>query len=143
MATTKKATAADAAETFNALATTGDAPLTYDQAFEMLDKADDRELQSLSSDYFTFDEVGQKVSFIATGFDTATIQGKDVEVVKLSDKDGKSYINGDKVLVSACKRLSILPAYVRIEYVKDIKNKVGTYKDLAVKTFPIPTETKS
>jgi hypothetical protein len=136
----KKATTLDAAESFNALATTGDAPLTYDQAFEMMEKADDKELQALSSDYFTFSKIGEKVSFVVLGFDTATIQGKSVEVVKLADKDGKQYINGDKVLVSSSKRLQVLPAYIRVEYVKDVKTPVGTYKDLLVKTFPIPTE---
>lgn len=136
----KKPTTQDAAETFNQLAVQGNAALTYDQAFEMMENADDKDLQALTSDYFAFDKPGQVVSFVVLGFDTATLQGKQVEVVKLADKEGKQSINGDKVLVSSCKRLSILPAYIRVTYVKDIKNATGTYKDLLVKTFPMPQE---
>lgn len=139
MANKKDATLEQAASAFNDLAVKGTAPLTYDEAFEMLDKTDDKLLESLATEYFTFDKIGQTESFVVEGLDVTSMQGKQVSIVKLRKKDGSSCVNADKVLVSSCERLKTLPAYIRVKYVGDKKSSVGEYKDLSVKTFPVPT----
>lgn len=107
--------------------------VSLDQAFDIM-MSDKANLESLSSEYFKFDKKGE-YGFIVEGFDTVTIQEKPVEIVKLRDREGKQLINGDKVLVSACKRLKQLPAFVKVTYKADIKNATGTYKDLEIQTF--------
>lgn len=126
----------DAQETFNDLMVKGDAPLKFDEAFEMLDNAPDAVLVSVSQDYFTFEKKDTPVSFVVEKIGTTTMQGKEVEVVYLRTKDGQSYVNGDKVLVSSCKRLNQLPAWIKVTYTGDTKTSVGSYKNLTVKTFP-------
>lgn len=128
--------AAQAAEVFNKLATTGTAAMTYEQAFEMLENTPTKYLVSLSQEYFKFPKIGV-YSFIAEGLSHVEMQGKNIEVVKLRDKEGTAFINGDKVLVSAVKRLEVLPAFIRVDYTGDKKNATGSYKELEVTTFPV------
>lgn len=134
--TTPAITGEAAQQAFNDLAVSGESAVSFEQAFDMLENCNPEQLQELTQEYFSFDKPGQIISFVVEGFDTATIQAKPVEVVKLRSKDHAAFINGDKVLVSSCKRLKLLPAWIRVEYKGDIKNATGTYKNLIVKTFP-------
>lgn len=110
--------------------------LTYEQAFEILENADPAKMVDLSQEYFKFEKPGT-FFFVVEGIVEAEMQDKKIEVVKLRDKDGAAFINGDKVLVSSCKRLEQLPAGVRITYEGDVKNAKGTYKAITVKAFPV------
>lgn len=134
---TGSASLKDAQETFNQLITGQTAPLTFEQAFDMLATSPDAALSELAVEYFSFDKPGQVVNFVVEGHGSFEKDGKIVEVVNLRDREGKQYINGDKVLVSATKRLNQLPAFVKVTYVKDQKSDKGTYKELSVKTFPL------
>lgn len=127
----------EAQEAFNRLATTGNASVTFEEAFDLLDGANDNALQELAAGYFTFEKVGETTGFVVEGFDTFQKDGKTVEVVKLRNRNGESFVNGDKVLVSACKRLGWLPMFVKVHYRGDLKSDKGSYKDLSVKTFPV------
>lgn len=126
-----------AQEAFNQLATTGNAPVSFEEAFDILNGTPDAALTELAASYFSFDKVGQVEGFVVEGFNTMEKDGKKVEIVQLRNRDGESFVNGDKVLVSACKRLGQLPMFVKVTYRKDIKSDKGTYKDLSVKTFPV------
>jgi len=139
MATAKKdASLKDAQETFNALMLGQQTGVTYEQAFDMLADAPDAALKELSSEYFKFDQVGKSYNFVAEGLDTFQDKdGKDVEVVKLRDRDGNTFVNGDKVLVSAVKKLTTVPAFIKVTYLRDAQSARGTYKELSVKTFPL------
>lgn len=132
---------AKAAATFNELLVTGTSSLSFEEAFEVLDRADDRQLTDLSAEYFKFTEEmkGVAQSFVVEGMATVTLEGKEVQVVKLRNKEGKTFINGDTVLVSACSRLNTLPAYIRVTLlgVKKSNGSNKSYNDLSIKTFPI------
>lgn len=136
---TKDLTPAQAQDALNEIAITGEssAGVTFEQAMELLEQANPDALQELTSEYFTFEKKDVVHHFMVLGLETAQIKGKNVEVVKLKDKSGNVNINGDKVLVSACRRLQQLPAYIRVVYTGDTKTAEGTYKNLTVKTFPI------
>jgi hypothetical protein len=126
----------EAQDAFNDLITTGHSKLTYEEAFDALDETESG-LVDLTQDYFTFDKPGQEISFVVEGFDMVMLAGKQVEVVKLRNREGQALINGDKVLVSSCKRLTRLPAWVKVCYKNDTKNAAGTYKNLIVRTFAV------
>lgn len=133
----KELSIAQAAETFNQLQTGGDAPATFDEAFALLENAPDAALSELSSDYFKLTEKNKPYHFLCTGFEEMEKDGKKVKVVKLVDNEGKSYINGDIVLVGACERLQVLPAYIRVVYLNDAGATGKQYKNLSVKTFNV------
>lgn len=130
----KLLTAAEAQDAVADLIVKGDAPITWEQAFDLME-SENAGLVDLTSEYLTFETVGEIQSLVVMGFDFATFQGKQVEVVKVKDRAGNSLINGDKVFVSSCKRLTQLPAWVKVTYVADVKNTQGTYKSLKVQTF--------
>lgn len=133
----EKVSLEQAQNAFNQLATTGNAPVSFSEAFDLLDGAPEAALQELAASYYTFEKVGETVGFVVEGFTMMEKDGKQIEVAQLRNRDGESFINGDKVLVSACKRLGQLPMFIRVTYRKDIKSDKGTYKDLSVKTFPV------
>jgi hypothetical protein len=130
-------------ETFNELITTGNskAGLSYEEAFEVMEKCPDEVLTSVGgAEYFSFDakDKGKTFGFICERTDgTATIQDKTFDVVHIRGKAGDLFINGDKLLVKACKELKQLPVYIRVTYVDDVRNATGVYKKLDVKTFPV------
>jgi len=128
---------AQAAETFNNLQTSGDAPATHDEAFALLESAPDAALSELSSDYFKITEKNVPYHFLFHGFEEMEKDGKKVKVVKLTTKDGAQVINGDIVLVGACEKLTTVPAYIRVVYLNDAGASGKQYKNLSVKTFPI------
>jgi len=109
--------------------------VSYGEAFDIMMK-DNANLESLSSEYFKFEKKGM-YGFVVEGIETTDIGDKKVEIVKLRDKEGRQLVNGDKVLVSACKRLKQIPAFIKVTYKSDIKNATGTYKDLEVHTFRV------
>lgn len=129
----------DAQDSFNQLMVTGQAPCSFDEAFEMLDKADMSALVDLSQEYYKFENMqeGEAVSFVCTGFGEFVKDEKVVPIVQLTDKEGRNFINGDKMLYSQCKRLSQLPAWIKVIYEGTQKNASGTYKKLRVVTFNI------
>lgn len=105
--------------------------LTYDQAFEILEKADSVKMKNLAVDYFNFEKPGI-FNFVFEGMDKAEMENREIDVVMLRDKEGKLFINGNAVLVNSLKKVQQLPALVRVEYKGDVKSAKGTYKDLAV-----------
>ena len=112
--------------------------VTFEQAFDIM-MSDSANLESLSTEYFKFEKKAE-YGFIVERIETAVINEKQVQIVKLRDKEGRQLINGDKVLVSACSRLKQLPSFIKVKYKGDIKNNTGTYKDLEVLTFKQPVE---
>lgn len=122
-------------ETFNALQLTGNASMTHDQAFDLLDKMNDADLREYTSEYWTPEEKNKKYSFLFHGIEEQEIKGNKVKVAKLTTKEGQNLICGDKMLVSACERLQTLPAYIRVIYTDDIKGEKGSYKNISVRSF--------
>lgn len=108
--------------------------LTYEQCFQILETADPARMKDLSQEYFKFDKQGD-YDFIFEGFSEAELQGKKIEVVRLRDKEGSAFINGDKVLVSSCKRLESTPAFIKVSFTGTTKNAAGTYKNLTVRSL--------
>ncbi|HEX7904828.1 MAG TPA: hypothetical protein VF487_13210 [Chitinophagaceae bacterium] len=126
-----------AANAFNDLLVKGNSSLTYEEAFDLLDRTDDKMLVTLGADYFKFETIGQVNTFVVLAMDKIELKGKEVDVVRLQDREGKVWIAGDSVLVSSCEKLKLLPAWIKVTYNGDKKNTQGTYKDLTVKTFPV------
>lgn len=132
----KQLTASDANEQLNTLYVSPDnASITFEEAFDLLESADEKQLVDLTSDYFTFEKKGETHSFIVEGISEITIKNKAVKVAKVRNREGKSLLIGDKVFVSACERLQQLPAYVRVTYTGDKANANGEYKEFIIKSF--------
>lgn len=127
-------TAQEANDAMNELALTGESAITMQEAFKIIEGADKSSLKDVSRQYFKFEEKGEYI-FLFTGFSKFSKDGQEVEVVELTDKDGNDYVNGDVMLVGACKRLTQVPAFMYIKYVEDIRSPKGSYKKLIVKTF--------
>lgn len=140
----KKATAPteeqikQAQESLNLLATRGDAPLTFEQCFEILEAADPLLMQDLTAEYFSFEnKQGQALHFAFMGMTEITIKNKPVTVAKVRDKQGNNFLIGDKVFVQACARIdTALPAFLQVVYTGDKKSDAGTYRDFQIRTFP-------
>jgi hypothetical protein len=117
----------------NELMLTGEAKngVTYEQAFDILEKANEAQMQNIATDYFNFETKGT-FHFMFEGMDTAEIDGKVIDVVRLRNREGKCLINGNAVLVNSLRKVTTLPAMVRVVYESDGKSAKGTYKDLKV-----------
>lgn len=112
-----------------------DAGCTFEEAMDILEKADPKGMTDLTRQYFTFEKHGV-YTFLVEGMTRGDLkESKDVELVLLKNKNHELFINGDKLLVDAAKKLTALPAYVRIEYVEDRKGPKGSYKVFKIHTF--------
>jgi hypothetical protein len=109
--------------------------ITYAEGFEILEKADSAKMTELTSEYFNFEKPGT-YNFVFEGMSTANIDGKTVDVVLLRDKEGKQLINGNAVLVNSLRKVTILPTFVRVQYIGDEKSAKGSYKNLSVRVLP-------
>lgn len=109
--------------------------VTYDEAFAILEKADASKMTELTSEYFNFEKPGT-YNFVFEGMSTANIDGKTIDVVLLRDKEGKQLINGSAVLVNSLRKVTIMPTFVRVEYLGDEKAAKGSYKNLSVRVLP-------
>lgn len=125
-------------ESLNLLAIRGDAPLTYEQCFDILEAADPAMMQDLTAEYFSFEgKRDQPQHFAFMGITEITIKNKRVTVAKVRDRNGNNYLIGDKVFVQAVSRIdSALPVFLTVTYTDDKKSDAGTYRDFQVRTFP-------
>lgn len=124
-------------EELNTSKLTGDPlPVTTEEAFKVFENADEKELVELTSEYFNFKTPGV-YHFIFEGMTTATLDGKVCEAVRLRDKAERTLLNANAVLVNSCKKIESIPAYIRVEYIGDVKAAGGTYKNLKVSSFPV------
>jgi hypothetical protein len=126
----------DAHEALNAIATGRESKLTWAEAFSVLEQAPDGAMRTLNADYLEL-KCGEVYNMAFDGMDTATLDGKTVEVVRLIDSKGNRFIHGSTVLVNACKKLQTIPCMIRITVKPDMvkTNTGGKYFDLTVKTF--------
>lgn len=127
-----------AQESLNLLATRGDAPLTFEECFDILEAADPTMMQDLTAEYFSFEgKKDQPQHFAFMGMSEITIKGKPVTVAKVRDRSGNNYLIGDKVFVQAVSRIdTALPVFLTVTYTGDKKSDAGTYRDFQVRTFP-------
>jgi hypothetical protein len=117
--------------------------VTFEQGMTIMENIDERMLTPLSgAQYLTFDKTGT-FNFMFTGMDKMTSEDqrtgevKEVDAVKLLDKQGVEYINANTILVNSLKKVLQVPCYVRVEYTGDVKAKSGgKYKDLKVFVLP-------
>jgi hypothetical protein len=109
----------------------------HKDAFAKMAKAKDDSFTEMTSDYFKFTKIGEVALFRFVGFATTTMRDREVKVVKLVDKDGIAFINGDKMLVSSCERIEAKEAYIKVTYNKDVETETAgqSYKDLTVQVF--------
>ena len=131
--------ATEANDTFNDLIVKGESQLSFTEAFEIMEKVPEQALNQIGgAEYMTFktEDIGKTFGFICEKTDgVINIEGKDVPVAHLRTKTGELFVNGDKLLVRACKDLTTLPCYIRVHYEGNEKSAVGTYKKLTVKTL--------
>jgi hypothetical protein len=125
----------------NLLATGADSPLTWEQAFSILEAAPTDGLQTVNAEYFEI-KCGETYNMVFDGFttismtDRVTGQAKAVECAIVLDRDGNKFLAGQAVLVSACKQLTAQPAWIRIIVgAKKIKTAKGERYDIQIKTF--------
>jgi len=124
----------EANNVFNQLETTGQSAVSFEEAFEMLQNAPDGSLENLSRSYFKFDKQGDYY-FVVQGLSTMKKDDKVVEVVEMMNKEKEQFINGDQVFVTAVRKLTTIPCFVKVVYKGDVRNNKGTYKNLEVHTF--------
>jgi hypothetical protein len=130
-----------AREAMNNMVIGRESALTWEQAFEILEKAPDEAMNTINGQYLEL-ELGKTYNVVLEGFDTISVTDKftktkkDVEVVKLRDRNNQLLLCGAATVVSSCKRVEQLPAWIRI-IVADKKKKGdgGDYYDTTVKTF--------
>lgn len=129
----------NANEVINDLVVTGKSTtgLSFDDAWKIAENMPVEVMEELSSEYFKGWERGKIYTFLVTGFGTATLKDKAVEVVQFQDRTGRKLINGDKTFYSGCKRLDVaLPCFVKAVYEKEIKGDKGEYLDIRVFALP-------
>ena len=130
---------ANANEVANDLVVTGKSTtgLTMKDAWDIAENMPVEVMEELSSEYFSGWQKGKEQTFLITGFGTANLKDKTVDVVQFQDRSGRKLINGDKTFYSGCKRLNVaLPAFVKCIYEKDIEGDKGDYKDIRVFSLP-------
>lgn len=104
--------------------------------FAKMKEKDTSELVEETGDYFPMKE-NEEYNFICHGIDTATIEDKVLNVVRLEDENGKKYIHGAVVLVNAMMKRTAFPCPIRIVTGNKKKSAKGQYLDLRVFTFGI------
>lgn len=130
-----------AESSLNLLTLGQESPLTWKEAWDILEGADSAQMMQLNADYVNF-ELGKEYNMVFDGFQTITMtdktsrQKKQVECVILRDKAGEKKLSGLAVLVSSCKNLTNQPAWIRITVgEKMISGPNGNYMDITVRTF--------
>jgi hypothetical protein len=113
-----------------------DVGVTGKEAFDIMKNAKDSELTELTGDYLEFKAVGEVKDLLFTGMTHVTIDGKTMDAVELMDERGAKFVYSGIVVVSACKKLTQMPCYVRLIYKEDVKSANGVYKNIRVLTFP-------
>lgn len=101
-----------------------DLPISMEQAFDLFEQLDDKELETLGgAEYLDWEQMQNgKYVFLFTGvtswkgIDKATNQPKEVPAVKLTGKDGKEYVCASKLLYDNCLPLQQIPCMIRIVY---------------------------
>jgi hypothetical protein len=128
----------DAAKVNESLALGGEnvEGVTLAEAFRILRETKDSELQEMTGEYLSFEKVGETKDLYFTGLTTLTIDDKTMDAAQFTDETGQNFVYLGVVVVSACKRLTQVPCYVRLKYVSDEKSANGTYKNIRVFTFP-------
>jgi hypothetical protein len=106
--------------------------ITWGQAFDFAEGQETEKMKALTgAEWLKLENFGQ-FTFAFMGMDTAETEDGTVEVVKLSDRDGKEWISSLAVLLSVCKKLTTIPTFIKILYEQDKKGANGKYKDLKI-----------
>lgn len=108
--------------------------VTIEEALKALESVSDKELVAANADYLSI-KPNTVLNLVFTGMDTAMLDGKEVEIVKLRDAE-KEYIAAQAVLVSTCKKLRSQPCLIRVIVRNKLKSAKGEYFDISVLTFP-------
>jgi hypothetical protein len=117
------------------------APISMEEAFNLVENASIEDMQELTGSLLKFGgndglPAGEYVFFF-TGMKNVTIDGKLIEGVELKDSHGTTFTNINAVLVNSCKRMTSIPAFIKVIFRGDKKtsDNKNTYKDLSVYTF--------
>lgn len=103
--------------------------------FDLFEEKATNEMRSLTAEYLKLQEK-QVYNFVFTGLTTfVTDQGEEKEAAQLVDKANTLWISGAAVLVSACKKIKEVPAFVRIVTGDKVKSANGSYLSMEVKTL--------
>lgn len=121
----------EAQDLMNKQLVTGESLISIEDAFKSIEKATDEMFEETTSTYFNFEKPG-KYMFIFNGTDEITIDGKTTKIVKLIDKSGAHFVNGNVVIVNQLSKLQQIPCFVRIDYLGEEKSASGTYKNFRI-----------
>jgi len=103
--------------------------------FQMFEEKETNEMASLTSEYLKIAE-NTTYNFIFVGMSTFTTdQGEERECARLVSKENQSFISGAAVLVSACKKITETPKFIRIITGGKTKTANGSYISMEVKSL--------
>jgi hypothetical protein len=103
--------------------------------FKMFEQKETNEMASLTSEYLKMEE-NKSYSFIFVGMSTFTTdQGEERECARLISKENQSFISGAAVLVSACKKITKIPKFIKIITGGKTKTANGSYISMEVKSL--------
>jgi hypothetical protein len=137
MANTEKKimTAEQANDAMHALSTTGDEQsISFEQAFDLVDKADTSKMTDLTLGFFEFEKNKEYTVFVKRLFKT-TVKERETEVVEFLDRNKTPHMSGAAVLVNAVKKLTTIPCFIKIKCNGKTKGTEGSYYDLEITTF--------
>jgi hypothetical protein len=137
----KNVTHSQANDALNEIFLTGESKLglTEQQCLEILESTPSEALQEQTSEYFDFSKKGE-YNLVFEGMDKTTFEKngvkKEVEIVKLKNKNNQRFIAGGAVLVNTCKRLTQIPSFIRVITTGEkISGTGGDYYEMRVLTF--------
>lgn len=106
--------------------------ITWEQAFDFAESQSTEKMQALTgAEWLKMENFGT-FTFAFMGMGKAQTEDGEVEVVKLTNKEGKEFISSLAVLLSVCKQLTNIPSFIKIVYEQDKKGANGKYKDLKI-----------
>jgi len=132
---THKATGEEANKlAYDMVMTSEEQKITMNEAFDIVEATESNQMVDLSSSFLKM-ELGKRYVFLVRGVESQMIKGKQVDVVKLENKDGQVFVGGDKMLVDAAKRLTQIPCFLKVFFKEEKSSPMGKYKFLEISTF--------
>src|SRR5580692_4866220 len=105
----------DAAKVNESLALGGEnvEGVTLAEAWQLFKDAKDSDLSEMTGEYLKFEKVGDTKDLFFTGLIKIAPDEKEIDAATFTDEHGQNFVYSGIVVVSACKRLTQIPCYVR------------------------------